>query len=120
MKYIVTGSANLRFADGSSFALTPGLHDDFPASVKEHWAFAHHAEELSDSAAAQQAISDDTHSARIAALESELTDLKAQLDTAAGENSALTAQLAARDAELTDLKAQLDTAADKGGKSDKK
>lgn len=118
MKYIVTGSANLRFADGTSFALTPGIHDDFPAAVKTHWAFAHHAEELSDSAAVQQ-VSGDTP-ARITALESELTELKAQLTAATETNSGLTDQLAERDAELTELKAQLTAATDKSGKTDKK
>lgn len=120
MKYIVTGSANLRFADGTSFALTPGIHDDFPAAVKEHWAFAHHAEELSDSAAVQRAINDDAQGARLAALESELSDLKAQLAAASEANNSLSTQLAARDTELSDLKAQLAAANDRNGKTDKK
>lgn len=111
MKYIVTGSANLRFADGTSFPLTPGIHDDFPAQVKEHWAFAHHAEELSDSAAAQQTAGEGSQSAKITALESELDSLKTQL--------------AERDVQLTDLKKQLTTVAapaseDKSEKTEKK
>ena len=123
MKYIVTGSANLRFADGTSFTLTPGIHDDFPAAVKKHWAFAHHAEELSDSAAVQQA-SDDTQSARITVLESEIGELNARLTAAVDANEKLTTQLTERDAEIIALNARLTAASapaeDKGGKTDKK
>lgn len=110
MKYIVTGSANLRFADGTSFSLTPGIHDDFPAEVKAHWAFAHHAEKITDDAAAVQFAGEE--------------DLKAQLAVLTETNASLTQQLSARDGELEDLKAQLavltETNADKSGKTDKK
>lgn len=94
MKYIVTGSANLQFADGTSFSLTQGIHDDFPEEVKAHWAFSHHAEKLTDGDAAALLVSE--------------ADLKAQL--------------AERDAEIADLKAQLAvaTSATTDGKADKK
>ncbi|KKZ19020.1 hypothetical protein AAY84_07480 [Serratia marcescens] len=44
MTFIVKKAATLRLADGGSFDLTPGMHDDFPAAVKNHWAFAAYAE----------------------------------------------------------------------------
>ncbi|GJL36005.1 hypothetical protein TUM17576_28250 [Enterobacter hormaechei] len=107
MKYIVTGSANLRFADGTSFSLTPGIHDDFPEEVKAHWAFSHHAEKITDDAAAVHFVGEE--------------DLKAQLAALTETNAELTQQLAARDTELEDLKAQLAALnADKSGKTDKK
>ena len=107
MKYIVTGSANLQFADGTSFSLTAGIHDDFPEEVKAHWAFPHHAEKITDDAATVHFVGEE--------------DLKAQLTALTGTNVDLTNQLAARDGELEDLKAQLTALnADKGGKTDKK
>lgn len=44
MTFIVKNAATLRLADGGSFDLIPGMHDDFPAAVKNHWAFAAYAE----------------------------------------------------------------------------
>lgn len=44
MTFIVKTAATLRLADGGSFNLTPGMHDDFPVAVKKHWAFSAYAE----------------------------------------------------------------------------
>jgi len=93
MKYIVSGAVVLRFDDGTSFSLTPGIHDDFPAKVKTHWAFGSYAEKLTDDNAAALTAGDD--------------DLKAQLAALTETNADLTNQLTARDTELDDLKAQL-------------
>lgn len=49
MTFIVKTAATLRLADGSSFDLVAGMHDDFPANVKEHWAFASYAEPVDTS-----------------------------------------------------------------------
>ncbi|HDR2590585.1 TPA: hypothetical protein QCI16_004468 [Enterobacter ludwigii] len=49
MTFIVKTAATLRLADGSSFDLVAGMHDDFPENVKEHWAFASYAEPVDTS-----------------------------------------------------------------------
>ncbi|PWI77259.1 hypothetical protein DEO48_25170 [Enterobacter sp. CGMCC 5087] len=49
MTFIVKTAATLRLADGSSFDLVAGMHDDFPANVKNHWAFASYAERVDTS-----------------------------------------------------------------------
>jgi hypothetical protein len=49
MTFIVKTAATLRLADGSTFDLVAGMHDDFPAPVKKHWAFASYAEPVDTS-----------------------------------------------------------------------
>ncbi|HBZ1464980.1 hypothetical protein F3K25_21565 [Klebsiella pneumoniae] len=42
MRYLVSKKATLRFADGSSVELVPGIQE-YPDEVSSHWAFAHYA-----------------------------------------------------------------------------
>ncbi|MDK1900973.1 hypothetical protein [Klebsiella sp. K4-170] len=42
MRYLVSKKATLRFADGSSVELAPGIQE-YPDEVAAHWAFAHYA-----------------------------------------------------------------------------
>lgn len=121
MKYIVSGAVVLRFEDGTSFSLTPGIHDDFPANVKAHWAFGSYAEKLTDdNAAALTAGEEDLKaqltaltetnaelSLQLAGLSTNLDEKNTQLAVLTETNTTLTQQLAARDTELEDLKAQL-------------
>ena len=101
MKYVVSGSATLSFADGTKFDLAQGIYDSssFPKTVKDHWAFKAYARPLdeADMAEAQSA-----------------EDLAASLVLLADENNTLKAQLVANQQtiteqgnEITDLKAQL-------------
>jgi uncharacterized small protein (DUF1192 family) len=97
MKYIVSGAASLSFADGTKFELVPGIHDGFPDEVKNHWAFSSYAKLLDEKDFEKEQQHSDL-TVRVGALESEITNLKAQL--------------ADKDNEITNLKAQL---ADKAG-----
>ncbi|MBP0998248.1 STY1053 family phage-associated protein [Serratia fonticola] len=97
MKYIVSGAASLSFADGTKFELVPGIHDGFPDEVKNHWAFSSYAKLLDEKDFEKEQQHSDL-TVRVGVLESEITNLKAQL--------------ADKDNEITNLKAQL---ADKAG-----
>ncbi|HBE9078579.1 STY1053 family phage-associated protein [Serratia fonticola] len=101
MKYIVSGAASLSFANGTKFELVPGIHDGFPDEVKNHWAFSSYAKLLDEKDFEKEQQHSDL-TVRVGALESEITNLKAQLDD--------------KDNEITSLKAQLDEKA--GGKAD--
>lgn len=96
MKYIVTGAATLNMANGDKFELVPGIHNGFPESVKEHWAFGAYARPLDkDDLVSEQQTSDLV--VRVGSLETEITDLKAQLESKDGEITDLKAQLAAKE-----------------------
>ncbi|RDL26867.1 STY1053 family phage-associated protein [Serratia fonticola] len=101
MKYIVSGAASLSFADGTKFELVPGIHDGFPDEVKNHWAFSSYAKLLDEKDFEKEQQHSDL-TVRVGVLESEITNLKAQL--------------ADKDNEITNLKAQLDDKA--GDKAD--
>ncbi|HHQ6623829.1 TPA: STY1053 family phage-associated protein [Serratia fonticola] len=111
MKYIVSGAASLSFADGTKFELVPGIHDGFPDEVKNHWAFSSYAKLLDEKDFEKEQQHSDL-TVRVGVLESEITNLKAQLADKDNEITNLKAQLADKDNEITNLKAQL---ADKAG-----
>ena len=82
MTFIVKTAATLRLADGSSFDLIAGMHDDFPANVKKHWAFASYAEPVDTS---KQDSADQKGAAaakkQIKQLQTELKNARAEIDT---------------------------------------
>lgn len=96
MKYIVSAAALLSFADGTKFELSPGIHDGFPAKVKEHWAFSAYVAPLNESDLEQEQQSVDL-SLRVASLEGEVTDLQNLLALEKDKVAELTEQRDARD-----------------------
>lgn len=91
MKYLVSSSAVLRFADGSQVELTPGIYS-FDKNISDHWAFGAHAKAVDDSELEKLDSGADL-TQKISVLEGEITDLKTQVAT--------------KDGEITDLKAQV-------------
>lgn len=91
MKYLVSSSAVLRFADGTQVELVPGIYS-FDKNISDHWAFGAHAKAVDDSEL-ERLNSDADLNLKVSVLEGEITDLKAQVVT--------------KDVEITDLKAQV-------------
>lgn len=81
MTFIVKTAATLRLSDGSSFDLVAGMHDDFPANVKNHWAFASYAERV-DTSKQESANQKGAAAAKkqIEQLQAELTGIQEQLE----------------------------------------
>lgn len=104
MKYVVSGGATLSFADGTKFELSPGIHDGsaFSSEVKGHWAFEAYARPL-DAADLEKEKSNEDLAASLVLLADENNTLKAQL---VAHEKTITEQ----GNEITDLKAQLETA----------
>ena len=100
MKYHVTTSAVLRFADGSQVQLVPGIHS-FDKHVAEHWAFGAHAKAVNDSEL-ENLNADADLTLKVNVLEAEITDLKAQVDAKDGEITDLNAQVALLTSPQTD------------------
>lgn len=73
MKYHVSRSATLLFADGDRVELVPGI-SSYPAKVREHWAFSAHAKAVDDSDLDDSAEQSNVDS-QIAVMQSEITKL---------------------------------------------
>lgn len=108
MTFIVKTAATLRLADGSSFNLAAGLHDDFPVSVKNHWAFASYAEPVDTS---KQDVSDQKGVAaakkQIKQLQAELTGIQEQLKTKDNLLDYNGTAIAMQQSEISTLKARI-------------
>jgi hypothetical protein len=104
MKYIVSGGATLSLADGTKFALAQGIHDGsaFPTEVKKHWAFKVYARPLDEVELEQEKQAEDL-AASLVMMAKENNSLKARL--VEHEKT-----IADQGGEITNLKAQLDTA----------
>jgi hypothetical protein len=115
MKYHVAKAATLSFPDGTKSELTPGVHDSksFSDAEKNHWAFGAYVKPL-DEADLLKEQEASNNAARVALLETENTDLKAQLesrDEAVGnltnEVLALKALLGEKDSAIETLNSEL-------------
>lgn len=103
MTFIVKTAATLRLADGSSFELVAGMHDDFPANVKKHWAFASYAEQVDTS----KQDSADQKSA--AAAKKQIKQLQGELAESRDEVAAITILLDASKVTVSDQLAEITT-----------
>lgn len=101
MKFLVKSQLDMRFADGTSYQLTPGIHEDLPENVQNHWAFSSCAEKLSDSDAAKRTGDDDDIATAL--LQLQITELQGQVKTLTASNTTLTEEQAARDKTITEL-----------------
>lgn len=108
MTFIVKTAATLRMADGSSFDLVAGMHDDFPANVKKHWAFASYAEVVDTT---QQGDTGSKGAAaakkQIKQLQTELADIQEQLKTKDNLLDYNGTAIAMQQSEISTLKARI-------------
>jgi chromosome segregation ATPase len=103
MTFIVKTAATLRLADGGSFNLTPGMHDDFPVAVKKHWAFAAYAEPVDTTSQG------DTDKKGSSAAKKQIKLLQEQLAERDKTIGVLEQQLSTGQAQLAGQVAQIDT-----------
>lgn len=110
MKYHVAAAATLSFADGTKVELTPGIHDskNFTDAAKKHWAFSAYVKPL-DEADLLKEQEASNNAARVSLLETENTDLKAQLESRDESVSNLTNEVLALKAQLVEKDSAIET-----------
>lgn len=107
MTFIVKTAATLRLADGSSFNLAAGLHDDFPVSVKNHWAFASYAEVVDTTQQGDTGSKGAAAKKQIKQLQGELKQAQEKLLSALDMLDDKETAIAGQQSEISTLKARI-------------